>query len=140
MKIKVKDLKNASTQLIVPIDGLITIDSKGIAEVSNKCAAALVSGTNDWEFVKRKVETEEDEEVDEDENGELSPIEQFKEGLKEMTIKDMQSLAKEAEYPEEEWSNISTKKLLSAYLLSKFEDSPESEEMDEEDEEETEGE
>ena len=135
MKIKVKDSKNYSTQLIVPVDGVITIDSKGMSEVSAKCAAALVGGTNDWEYIKRKVEDEEDEEEDDDNDGELSAEEQFKAGLKDMTLKDMRTLAVEGKYPEEEWNILSNKKLMSAYLLKKFNEIPEETVEDEEDDE-----
>ena len=43
MKIKAKNQNVASMELIVPVDGRISIDANGVAEVSAKCAAALGS-------------------------------------------------------------------------------------------------
>ena len=42
MKIKAKNPKNSSMQLIVPVDGLITIDANGVTDVSAKCAAVAL--------------------------------------------------------------------------------------------------
>ena len=53
MKIKAKNQNVASMELIVPVDGRISIDANGVAEVSAKCAAALVKGTNDWDYAKK---------------------------------------------------------------------------------------
>lgn len=134
MKIKAKNPKNSSMQLIVPVDGLITIDANGVAEVSAKCAAVLVTSTNDWEYIKKKVENSEEKDEDENGDGELSEREQFIAGMKDMSLQDMKNMANEAEYPSEEWENLTSKKLMSAYLLKKYDEA--SEESDEEEDEE----
>lgn len=74
MKIKSKNPKVASMKLIVPIDGEITIDADGVAEVSPKCAIQLVTGTNDWAYASKAKEskatdTVDDEEEDDDTEG-----------------------------------------------------------------------
>ena len=56
MKIKAKNPNIASMKLIVPIDGLITIDAKGETEVSTQCALCLVKNTNDWEYATKPIE------------------------------------------------------------------------------------
>ena len=66
MKIKAKNPKIASMKLIVPVDGEISIDGNGVADVSAKCAVALVTGTNDWAYASKaknapEVEDEDDE-------------------------------------------------------------------------------
>ena len=58
-------------KLIVPVDGEISIDGNGVADVSAKCAVALVTGTNDWAYASKaknapEVEDEDDEEDAED--------------------------------------------------------------------------
>lgn len=123
MKIRLKDGKSRSIKLIVPIDGLITIDENGIAEVSSKCAVILVTSTNDWEYVKKKVENEEEQKEDLNNDGELSEREQFIAGLNDMSFQDMKDMSIEAEYPSEEWKNITTKKLMALYLLKKYDQS-----------------
>ena len=55
MKIKAKNPKAvAGIHLIVPVDGLIAIDSEGAVEVSEACAEALVNGTSDWDYAELK--------------------------------------------------------------------------------------
>jgi len=56
MKIKAKNPNIASMKLIVPIDGLITIDANGEVEVSTQCALCLVKNTNDWEYATKPIE------------------------------------------------------------------------------------
>ena len=73
MKIKAKNPKISSMKLIVPIDGEISIDANGVTDVSPKCAIALVTGTNDWNYaskVKDSVnEATEEGETEEDDEG-----------------------------------------------------------------------
>lgn len=121
MKIKAKNSKVASMKLIVPIDGVIDIDSNGIADVSPKCAVQLVNGTNDWEYLKKNV-TEIEETDNESKDEEVSERDELVSGLKEMKLEDMKTMASEAGYPEEEWEKITSKKLMSSYLLKKFDE------------------
>ena len=125
--------------LIVPIDGLITIDEKGYADVSAKCAAALVKGTSDWEFVggAPKAEKKEDpkpaeeatekkpadapagegeKEQEQKENEEEETLK--KEDLEAMTVAQLKEWCQEARLPEAEYKNLK-KDLLIAYILKK---------------------
>lgn len=130
MKIKAKKPSISSIKLFVPIDGLIEVDKEGIADVSPKCAVQLVNGTNDWEYLKKASEEKVGEnentgsdKVEDTQNGdEINEIEEFKSGLKDMKLKEMKDLANEAGYPEEEWGKISSKDLMSAYLVKKLEE------------------
>lgn len=134
MKIKAKNPKIASMRLCVPVDGVIEINAEGIVEVSSKCAEALVKGTNDWDYLSD--ETAEETEETEEENSERS---QFIDQLSEMSLADMKAMATEGEFPEEEWKKITSKKLMSAYLLKKYDEATaEVKETEGETEEETE--
>ena len=53
MRIKSKNSNIASMKLIVPVDGIITIDENGEVEVSTACAELLVNNTNDWQYAER---------------------------------------------------------------------------------------
>lgn len=109
MKIKAKNPSVKGMKLIVPIDGTIEIDANGMAEVTEKAAELLVSKTNDWSYVDSEVK----EFIDEDA--------EIISGIKKMKIDEMIAMAKEAEYPETEWSKFSQKpKLMSAYLIKKY--------------------
>lgn len=128
MKIKAKNPKISSMKLIVPIDGEISIDANGVTDVSPKCAIALVTGTNDWNYASKvkdavneateEGETEEDEE-DNDERAELEAK------LKTMSMAELKAMATEGEFPVEEWEKIASKKLLAAYLLQKYDEATE---------------
>lgn len=116
-------------KLCVPVDGVIDIDANGIAEVSPKCATALVKGTNDWEYVK-KSNSEEEKKVDEvDEvddteaaGEELSDRERFSSWLDSLSVSQMKDYAKEGNLPEDEYEKLSSKKLMKAYLLKKYDE------------------
>ena len=138
MKIKAKNQNIASMKLIVPIDGLITIDANGEAEVSPKCAVLLVSNTNDWQYVgkaAKEVTEDPDEEDDAEgtENVEKSERELLEEKVKTAKIAELKEMCVEAEFPEDEWKSLS-KALLSAYILKKYDEAiAESNNDDEED-------
>lgn len=140
MKIKAKNPKISSMKLCVPVDGIITIDGDGVADVSVKCATILVKGTSDWDYLKKGTAATAEEDTsdedtsseedasDEDDSSKMTEREEFEEGLKKMNLEAMKSMAQEAEYPEEEWKKIGSKKLMSAYLLKKFDEANEEEE------------
>lgn len=134
MKIKAKNPKISSMKLIVPIDGEISIDANGVTDVSPKCAIALVTGTNDWNYaskVKDSVnEATEEGETEEDDDG-ANEREELEAKLKTMSMAELKAMATEGEFPVEEWEKISSKKLLAAYLLQKYDEATE-EEGDEE--------
>lgn len=140
MKIKAKNSKIASMKLCVPVDGVISIDHSGVAEVSPKCAALLVKGTNDWEYLKKSAaKTEEGEktstdeveepEAEEDETEEdvKSDRERFEAYLDRLTVAQMKDYAKEGNLPNEEYDKLSSKKLMKAYLLKKYDEMAEEE-------------
>lgn len=138
MKIKAKNQNIASMKLIVPIDGLITIDAKGETEVSAKCAVLLVNNTNDWEYVGKaaKEVTEEPKEGDAEEgteNVEKSERDLLEEKVKAAKVSELKDMCVEAEFPEEEWKNL-TKNLLAAYILKKYDEATAVEEEDDEEE------
>lgn len=134
MKIKAINPKISNTKLIVPIDGVIDVDTEGVAEVSAKCAVQLVNNTSDWEYFKSGSEEVEDEQEDETEQIEEHRSE-LKDQLDEMKLSEMKEMAEEAGLPEEEWKKLGSKKLMSAYLLKKFDKAVELEDEEEEDEE-----
>lgn len=119
MKIKSKNSKIVSMKLCVPFDGVIQIDEQGIVDVSPKCAVQLVTGTNDWEYLKKEENKAIDTNVEEEEE-ELTERELLQKALDKMSLVEMKNMAKEAGYNEKEWGKIATKKLMSAYLLKKF--------------------
>ena len=140
MKIKAKNSKIASMKLCVPVDGVISIDHNGVAEVSPKCAALLVKGTNDWEYLKKSAaKTEEEEktstdevkepEAEEEETEEdgKSDRERFEAYLDGLTVAQMKDYAKEGNLPAEEYDKLSSKKLMKAYLLKKYDETVEEE-------------
>lgn len=142
MKIKAKNPNVVSMELIVPIDGRISIDAKGIADVSAKCAAELVKNTNDWDYLtKAKDDEVEDEtsgegadEVDDEVEDKKDKREELAAYLDTLTFAQLQDFAKEGEMPEEEWKKLTSKKLLKEYLLKKFDETADAESDEEDDE------
>lgn len=137
MKIKAKNQNVASMELIVPVDGRISIDANGVAEVSAKCAAALVKGTNDWDYAKKATAIQDDEEEDDNED-EATDRDKFAAHLDTLTLAQMKDLAKEGEMPEEEYEKLNSKKLMKAYLLKKYDEAAAAGELDEEEDDEEE--
>lgn len=127
MKIKARNSKVASMKLCVPVDGVIDIDANGVAEVSPKCAAVLVKGTNDWDYVKKvaaEKEVEEEEDDTEDVGEDLSDRKRFSNWLDSLSVSQMKDYAKEGNLPEDEYEKLSSKKLMKAYLLKKYDEAP----------------
>jgi ABC-type Zn2+ transport system substrate-binding protein/surface adhesin len=140
MKIKATNSQIKGMKLCVPVDGVIHIDANGIADVSPKCAAQLVKGTSDWDYWKKEAEKIQEEEAQAEEDIEEGNVEQgeeeeedaeeeedkdrkeFENGLNKMKLEDMKDLAVKGEYPEEEWKDITNKKLMAAYLLKKYDE------------------
>ena len=135
MKIKAISPNVVSMKLIVPIDGTIQLDSKGIADVSPKCSVLLVKNTSDWAYVGK--EHDEVDNTDETETGaegvenvatetEKTERELLEEKLATAKVEEMREMCSEAEFPKEEWEKLS-KKLLAAYILKKFDEADEEE-------------
>lgn len=140
MKIKAKNPNAvANSRLIVPCDGLITIDGNGCAEVSAACAEALVKGTSDWDYAEKTAEpkSEEAPAQEESEEVELNEREKFEKELEGMTVAQMKDLCREGGFDEAEWKNLK-KATLAAYLLDKFDAASAQEESEEEEEAESE--
>lgn len=125
MKIQARNSNVHSMSLVVPVDGIISIDEQGIADVSPKCAAALVKGTNDWDFVKGTAKDEGEEVKAETEEEVTEQKGLLEDELKDMKFADMKTMAEEAGLPEEEWGKLNSKKLLTAYLIKKFKEASE---------------
>lgn len=126
MKIKAKNPGVRSMDLIVPVNGLIHIDDTGIAEVSNECAEVLVNHTNDWEYLdteSKEKETAEEKGIEE--KDEPSDREKLVAQLSELTFAEMKSLAAESGFDESEYGKLNSKKLMTAYLLKKFDEAEE---------------
>lgn len=140
MKIKAKNPKAvAGIRLIVPFDGLIAIDANGEVEVTDECAKALVTGTNDWLYAEEKVEAVAEEPEEEEETAAAEPTERekFAAELEGMTVAQMKDLCREGGFPEDEWKSLKRATLI-AYLLDKFDHASDAVEGAEEEEEEEE--
>lgn len=129
MKIKSKKANLVSMKLNVPVDGQISIDANGVADVSAKCAVILVTGTNDWGYLTKK-ESEVFDEEDEVETEETDR-DKFERHLKTLKLDELKSLAEEGEMPKEEWKKLNSKKLMTAYLLKKYDEAEENGEIEE---------
>ena len=124
MKIQAKDANVKSMNLIVPIDGMITIDAKGIAEVSAKCAVELVKNTNDWSYIGKDGETAEKEVVTDKVKEEPAVPEEKEEEpelnadtLATLTVKELREMCAEAQYPEDEYKKLNKTDLIE-YILN----------------------
>lgn len=114
MKIKSKKIRN--TKIIVPFDGLIDIDSNGLAEVSERAHDILVENAEEWETASTASDKGK-EDVEDSRSEEEKVIAQ----IKVMTIEELTNLATEADYPKEEWGKFASKpKLLAGYLIKKY--------------------
>lgn len=136
MKIQAKDKSIKSMKLCVPFDGVITIDEKGIADVSAKCAEELVKKTNDWEYVEKpdkeegkpaeaekktaegkteeSVEESEEDEEEDDAEDEITP-----ESLELLKVDELRAMCKEGNYPKKEWKDLNKSELIT-YILEKI--------------------
>lgn len=138
MKIKSKNLNIASMKLIVPVDGIITIDENGEVEVSTACAELLVNNTNDWQYAEGSDAEGKggDEEIDDEEgteNDAKNERELLEEKVKNAKVAELKEMCSELGFPEEEWKNLN-KSLLAAYILKKYDETDEEEEIDDEEE------
>lgn len=143
MKIQAKNQDIKSMKLSVPVDGLIEIDEKGIAEVSEKCGKMLIEGTSDWKEFKAGKGTgkaEEDGEQDAEDVEDTEDTDEAEDDKKPVTDKEIIAglnklpldacieTAKEAGYPEAEWGKLiknekAAEKLMQKYLVRKYKES-----------------
>lgn len=137
VKIKAKNEKEVhDMNLIVPIDGVITIDGNGEAEVSDACADVLVNCTNDW-MRSEVISDDECDNVINNENNDKSEREILEERVKKSTVEELRNICKEMNFDEDEYGKLS-KKNLQKYILDKYDALSNDEEEDEEEDDEEE--
>ena len=142
MRIKSKNSNIASMKLIVPVDGIITIDEKGEVEVSTACAELLVNNTNDWQYAEGsdaegKGGDDENDDAEGTENDAKNERELLEEKVKNAKVAELKEMCSELGFPEEEWKNLN-KSLLAAYILKKYDETDETDEVEDEIEDEEE--
>jgi hypothetical protein len=115
IKIQNKIIKK-SIKLIMPVDGLVQVDSEGIVEVSEKCASIML--LNGWQKVVSENKTKESKEKDNSE-------ENIESKLSGMSVNELKDLAREVGFTEEEIKV--TKKVLIGMLMSKYAEANEEE-------------
>ena len=118
IKIKAKSSLIKNIKLSVPYDGTIEVDENGVAVVSEPCANVLVNNTHDWDYAN-SVETTAKDEVD------GSDINSLLDKIKSAPLDELISIATEAGYDKKEWSKFAkntkaAQKLMSGYLIKKF--------------------
>ena len=116
IKIKVKSNLIKDIKLAVPYDGIIEVDEFGCANVSEACAQVLVNGTHDWQYADAKSNEEDD--IEDDINTLLAKI-------KSAPLEELINIANEAGFDEAEWKKFAkntkaAQKLMSGYLIKKF--------------------
>ena len=127
MKIKTKNRSLLGNRLIVPVDGLVTIDGNGVVEVSEEAAESLLM-SSDWEATEDNQNSKKDSDSNSNPNSnsddDVDPKKEEKEiiaGIKAMELPQLIEMAEAAEYPKEEWEkHKENAKLLSGYLVGKF--------------------
>ncbi len=138
VKIKSKNEKAVhDMNLIVPIDGVITIDGNGEAEVSDACADVLVNCTNDW-MRSEVISDDKRDNVINNDNNDKSEREILEERVKKSTVEELRNICKEMNFDEDEYGKLS-KKNLQKYILDKYDALSNDEEEDEEEDDEEEG-
>lgn len=123
MKLKVKNSAQHSSNLIVPFDGLVTIDEKGEFEVSEKCGKFLLVQTENYESAE-VTSGGSGNGSNAGNGGETDENQLIMDGLKDISLEEAVKLAQESGYPEEEYQKFAKKqKLMAAYLIKKFKES-----------------
>lgn len=117
MKLKTNNTALHGSRLTVPVDGTIQIDRNGEINVSEACAAQLLT-LPDWIVVSKEAPKEEapaatPEAADSD--AEVIAA------IRSMSMEEMLAAAAEAGYPAEEYSKYKkNSKLMAAYLVKKY--------------------
>lgn len=115
MKLKTNNTALHGSRLTVPVDGTIQIDRNGEINVSEACAAQLLT-LPDWIAVSEgapKKETPAPEAAD--------PDTEVIAAIRSMSMEEMLGAAAEAGYPVEEYSKYKkNSKLMAAYLVKKY--------------------
>nr|DAL73326.1 MAG TPA: hypothetical protein [Caudoviricetes sp.] len=115
MKLKTNNTALHGSRLTVPVDGTIQIDRNGEINVSEACAAQLLT-LPDWIVVSKeapKNEAPAPEVAD--------PDAEVIAAIRSMSMEEMLAAAAEAGYPAEEYSKYKkNSKLMAAYLVKKY--------------------
>lgn len=112
MKLKTNNTALHGSRLTVPVDGTIQIDRNGEINVSEACAAQLLT-LPDWIAVSEGAPVATPEAADSD--AEVIAA------IRSMSMEEMLGAAAEAGYPAEEYSKYKkNSKLMAAYLVKKY--------------------
>lgn len=112
MKLKTNNTALHGSRLTVPVDGTIQIDRNGEINVSEACAAQLLT-LPDWIVVSEEAPKEEAPAAD--------PDAEVIAAIRSMSMEEMLAAAAEAGYPAEEYSKYKkNSKLMAAYLVKKY--------------------
>lgn len=115
MKLKTNNTALHGSRLTVPVDGTIQIDRNGEINVSEACAAQLLT-LPDWIVVSKEAPKEEAP-APEAANSDAEVIA----AIRSMSMEEMLGAAAEAGYPAEEYSKYKkNSKLMAAYLVKKY--------------------
>lgn len=110
MKLKTNNTALHGSRLTVPVDGTIQIDRNGEINVSEACAAQLLT-LPDWIAVSKEAPALEAADSD----AEVIAA------IRSMSMEEMLGAAAEAGYPAEEYSKYKkNSKLMAAYLVKKY--------------------
>lgn len=112
MKLKTNNTALHGSRLTVPVDGTIQIDRNGEINVSEACAAQLLT-LPDWIVVSEGAPAATPEAANSDAEVIAS--------IRSMSMEEMLGAAAEAGYPAEEYSKYKkNSKLMAAYLVKKY--------------------
>lgn len=112
MKLKTNNTALHGSRLTVPVDGTIQIDRNGEINVSEACAAQLLT-LPDWIAVSEGAPAATPEAA----NSDAEVIA----AIRSMSMEEMLAAAAEAGYPAEEYSKYKkNSKLMAAYLVKKY--------------------
>lgn len=112
MKLKTNNTALHGSRLTVPVDGTIQIDRNGEINVSEACAAQLLT-LPDWIAVSKEAPKKEAPAAD--------PDAEMIAAIRSMSMEEMLGAAAEAGYPAEEYSKYKkNSKLMAAYLVKKY--------------------
>ena len=112
MKLKTNNTALHGSRLTVPVDGTIQIDRNGEINVSEACAAQLLT-LPDWIAVSEGAPAATPEAAD--------PDAEVIAAIRSMSMEEMLAAAAEAGYPAEEYSKYKkNSKLMAAYLVKKY--------------------
>lgn len=115
MKLKTNNTALHGSRLTVPVDGTIQIDRNGEINVSEACAAQLLT-LPDWIAVSEEAPKKEAPALEA-----ADPDTEVIAAIRSMSMEEMLGAAAEAGYPAEEYSKYKkNSKLMAAYLVKKY--------------------